>query len=190
MARYVADLRVLGAAVEFVLPTAVAPRYAPARERDTVGTGALTQAQLGLRVTLHLDMASAIVGVRSATHAVRTTPGHTPEQSTVELAAEVTFLDKDLVMLIETATPHAPRLLVQTSPQGRTAAMLSIVPQLALEQVRCEFVFVVDLSGSMDDKIADTRNAMQVRVCVCVCVCVCLCVCACACVCVCVCVCV
>ena len=172
-----ADLNVSGNSVEFFLPTTVAPRYHPLGASDAVRVGSLSgDAQQGLSVSVQVDMASAVVGVTSPTHPITiTTPTAATAltRCTVALAAGHTHLEKDLVLLVETATPHAPRMLWQRSAQGTQAAMVTLVPQLALGESKSECVFVVDRSGSMGDKIKDARDALQVCKCLYVQVCVC-----------------
>ena len=62
--RYVADLKVDGDAVEFFLPTFVAPRYTPASESDPVPMGGPAPPD-GLRFDLVAAMASDILSIES-----------------------------------------------------------------------------------------------------------------------------
>ena len=149
----------------FFLPTAVAPRYHPWHETDAVGTGALAGMRAGVTISIAAHMASAITTVTCATHDVTSTPSATdPCAATVTLAHQETHLAKDLVVLVATATPHQPRMVVEhNAATGQHTAMLTLVPAFALAQVKCEFVFIVDRSGSMaGSKIAQARDALQV----------------------------
>jgi hypothetical protein len=60
----VADLKVDGDAVEFFLPTFVAPRYTPASESDPVPKGGPAPPD-GLRFELVAAMASDIIAIES-----------------------------------------------------------------------------------------------------------------------------
>eukprot|EP00042_Codosiga_hollandica_P039762 m.335997 g.335997 ORF g.335997 m.335997 type:complete len:125 (-) comp55689_c2_seq1:1308-1682(-) len=71
-------------------------------------------------------------------------------------------LDKDFVMLVGTANPHQPRLCVEVAADGSVASMITIAPNIELDEQRCELVFLIDQSGSMaGSKIDQARNAMN-----------------------------
>ena len=79
------------------------------------------------------------------------------------LAAGTMQLDKDLVVLVATVSPHEPRVCVEIGEDGSTATMITLAPHIELDDQRCELVFVVDRSGSMSgSKIEQARNAMEV----------------------------
>ena len=163
-ARYVTELKVEGGDVVFFLPTAVAPRYNPASEKDLLlQTGSLAEGSRGLSVTARMHMASAITSVRSETHAIKFTSDGSVD-GTVTFAQPYTHLEKDLVLLVATALPHAPRLCVETGADGSRAVMLTLVPSFDVGTCKCEFIFLVDRSGSMGgEKIKQAGRAMQVR---------------------------
>ncbi len=58
-------------------------------------------------------------------------------------------LDLDLVILITTVDPHAPRMCVERGLDGSSAAVITLVPSIELHEQPCEFVFLIDRSGSM-----------------------------------------
>lgn len=89
-----------------------------------------------------------------------------PSQSkmcTVTLARGPTFLDKDFVLLVGIKDAHQPRLMVERSPASNSVAcMVTIAPQIELNKVRSELVFVIDCSGSMSGtKMADATRALK-----------------------------
>eukprot|EP00919_Chromeraceae_sp_WS-2016_P012445 GHVR01029049.1.p1 GENE.GHVR01029049.1~~GHVR01029049.1.p1 ORF type:complete len:261 (+),score=134.17 GHVR01029049.1:56-784(+) len=43
-----------------------------------------------------------------------------------------------------------------------SAIMFTLVPQFALPQLTCEFIFLLDRSGSMTTRISQTRTALQI----------------------------
>ena len=162
------DLKVDGDAVQFFLPVAVAPRYTPFFSPDLLGGMRAGHSGLagreGLSVALRMRMGSAITGVTSVTHGLQFgAAGGDGRAGMVALAGQHTHLDKDLVILVAIAAPHAPRLAVERGPHG-VVAMLTLVPSIALGTTpRCELVFVVDRSGSMGgSKMDHCRAAMQV----------------------------
>ncbi len=71
-------------------------------------------------------------------------------------------LDKDFVLLVRTANPHEPRVCVEIGEDGSTATMITLAPNIELDDERCELIFIVDRSGSMSgSKIAQARKAME-----------------------------
>jgi hypothetical protein len=173
----VAVLRAVGPAVEVFIPSFVAPRYTPAG--STVKAAASTpgfDAQCPLSISVDVQMASPITDITSTTHTIQTTVGGAdvsanpnpppPRHSaatvttampntaaTVQLAPGTTFLDKDFTISITTADPHQPRAWLERSAiTGTTAALITLVPQLEFTDCKCEFVFVVDRSGSMQGR--------------------------------------
>ena len=115
-------------------------------------------------MTLRMHMASAVTGVTSVTHGVQFVgAGGDGRSGQMTLSGQHTHMERDLVVLVATATPHAPRLAVERGPHGEVA-MLTLVPSITLGSTPCELVFVVDRSGSMGgSKMNHCRDAMQVR---------------------------
>lgn len=88
------------------------------------------------------------------------TPG--AKTATAVLAAGTTQLDKDFVLLVRTANPHEPRVCVEIAADGSTATMVTLAPHIELDDERCELIFLVDRSGSMQgSKITQARQAMS-----------------------------
>jgi hypothetical protein len=148
---HVAVLRIVGDAVEVFIPTHVAPRYG-----GPAVAGAAAAVRTPLTVTVRCEMGSAITSIASETHAIAVELEDDKGAAAATrgafslAAATVTHLDKDFVALITTAAPHQPRLVIERSPTRRTCcAVLTIAPKLEFADCKCEFVFVVDRSGSM-----------------------------------------
>jgi Ca-activated chloride channel family protein len=165
---YVAELTVEGDALHFRLPTTVSPRYAPAQDRQGVGqppSEALNpplgwQVPYGLQLTVRLEMASAIRSVESPSHPLHVELDAT--RATVTLGAREVALDRDFVLSVATAEPHAPRARLEMDAEGRRAVLVAFQPRFDAEAAPCEMVFVVDRSGSMNGtSIAEARNALQ-----------------------------
>jgi uncharacterized protein YegL len=100
--------------------------------------------------------------VTSPTHKIAVQ--HVPGESTalIALAAGHTQLDKDFVLLVSMAEPHAPRLMIEESAQHGPVAVVTLAPAFELENIPSEILFLVDRSGSMSgSKMEQVRQAMQ-----------------------------
>ena len=118
-------------------------------------------------------MASAVLDLTSTTHTIlvegeghgdaAATPTATSASARLAPGAAGGFLEKDFQLLIRTADPHAPRAFLETNPVTKTTACaVTFVPQLTFEDCMCEFVFVVDRSGSMSGAgIASAKSAIN-----------------------------
>ncbi|KJE94062.1 von Willebrand domain-containing protein [Capsaspora owczarzaki ATCC 30864] len=171
---YIVALKVEGDAVRFLLPTTVAPRYTPYRDTQEAvpSTGVIShfnywglgRAPYGLSLNVNCEMRSPITKASSPTHGIAVTQNSaTPQRAQIALAAGLTALDRDLIVLVETQTPHEPRLCLETDPEanGSRAMMLTLVPHFELDDIKCEVIFVVDRSGSMGgSQILQARNAL------------------------------
>eukprot|EP00294_Goniomonas_avonlea_P013028 CAMPEP_0114548258 /NCGR_PEP_ID=MMETSP0114-20121206/4886_1 /TAXON_ID=31324 /ORGANISM="Goniomonas sp, Strain m" /LENGTH=678 /DNA_ID=CAMNT_0001732837 /DNA_START=15 /DNA_END=2048 /DNA_ORIENTATION=- len=161
---YVTELKAEGDATRFLLPTTVAPRYTPAGVSGVPsGPSAVAGGNWGLKLSLEVEMRSPIVSVTSPSHDVVSVTGDSSATATVTLSEGRAILDKDLTILIHTADPHQPRVCVEEDGStGGRAAMLTLCPNIELDDARCEIVFVVDRSGSMaGSQIAQARSALQ-----------------------------
>ena len=127
---YVADLRTEGDAIKFFLPTYIAPRYNPPTERDPVHGGGAVKVADGLTISVAATMASAITAIRCPTHAVSITHTAGSPVAVVTLDAGLTQLDKDFELLVTTAEPHAPRVMVEHTADHGPAAVVSLVPKV------------------------------------------------------------
>ena len=143
-------------AVEVFVPAKVAPRYTPPGS-DPKGVLAQRyidahQPAVPLEISVTCEMASAVVDITSTTHTVAVElEDLEAATATARLSpSTAAFLEKDFQLLITTADPHAPRVLLETNPVTKTTACaVTFVPQLQFADCKCEFIFVVDRSGSM-----------------------------------------
>lgn len=165
---YVAELTVEGDDLRFALPTTVSPRYAPEEDRKGVGRPPSEtlnpprdwSVPYGLDLTVRLEMPSAIRALESPSHAIRLELDG--PKATVKLGGREAALDRDFVLNVKLAEAHAPRAWVEVDPLGRRAALVAFQPQLDAEEARCELIFLVDRSGSMQGtSIGEARNALQ-----------------------------
>ncbi len=71
-------------------------------------------------------------------------------------------LDRDLVVLVESSSPHDPVMFLEWDETAKTSAtMLSLVPSFSLREQKCEIIFLVDRSGSMSGQgIIQAKQAL------------------------------
>ena len=145
-------------AVRFTLPAVLKPRYVPRGSADPLAK--LPSAAQGRAPAVYdFEMAvkkEGVASVTSPTHAIAETRGE--DGIRVSLAeGDARPLEKDLVILVARSGAHVPSAvcelgnptLSQRSYMGAPAVMLSFFPEFASERAACEFVFLVDRSGSM-----------------------------------------
>ena len=101
-----------------------------------------------------------IVREKERVSSVTSGPTHTVEVKEKEQEMEVTLqsagpLDKDLVVLVTYKDPHQPWVVVEVGVKGSnslmasTAVMVDFFPKFEVTQSACEYIFLVDRSGSM-----------------------------------------
>ena len=150
-------------AVRFSLPAVLKPRYTPSGSTDPLGPigagdgSSVARGSVSAVFNFELDAldGASVSHITSPTHTIttQTKSGHihvTPGSATP--------LDKDLVVLVHLNEPHSPKAIPElgdhTQSQkkfmGSPAVMLNFFPKFESKQAACEFIFVVDRSGSMN----------------------------------------
>ena len=122
-----------------------------------------------LSVTVHVTLPSPLVQITSPSHpTLFTQRSLTPHSASLHYStAGAASLDADLVFLIEQRRCFEPRAMLELDPALRTAAVsLAFIPpplpMAAASALSCEFVFLIDRSGSMaGSSIAAVRSTMQ-----------------------------
>jgi Ca-activated chloride channel family protein len=156
------------AADRYVLPTTVAPRYAPAV--DQAGLGETPEQLLnppsrgevayGLTFEAEIQLSVAVCGVESPTHPIGLRMDG--QQARVYLSQEDVALDRDLVLLVRRAEAHAPRVQVERDGAGAATLGVTFAPEFERAQAPCELLFLLDCSGSMGgSSIASAKDALQ-----------------------------
>jgi hypothetical protein len=162
-----------GGEVRFSLPATLKPRYTPAGSTnplEKVG-GADEQVQQA-SISSVQNFKLSVFGqedidqVTSPTHSIVTDRGD--EIVNVVLSGENQSLASDLVILIKHRDPHAPKAIVELGKEDgkefmkKSALMVNFFPDLAnVESLECEFIFLVDRSGSMRGSyIASARETL------------------------------
>jgi hypothetical protein len=164
----VSELPLEGDDIRFTLPTAIAPRYAPAEDRKGVGETEAErvsppyalQVPYGLGLKVDVETTAPVRSVESPSHPVAVTIED--GRATVTLSEREAALDRDVVLKITLAETHTPRALVERGPHGDSYALVSFRPDLEARPSAAEVVFLIDRSGSMQGtSIAEARGALQ-----------------------------
>jgi len=157
-----------GPALRVTIPSTVAPRYLPEsltdtqrREFERSAPPYSLSVPYGMTVDLDIDSASAIRGVESPSHPIRCAVDGTRAQ--VTLSHGEVAMDRDFVLTVEVAEPHAAKALVGRF-DDRDHLLLELVPEDADHRVEKprNVCFLVDCSGSMmGESIDQARRAVD-----------------------------
>ncbi|CAG8457515.1 1321_t:CDS:10 [Dentiscutata erythropus] len=147
-------------AVRFVFPTAIAPRYgqsgySPANDGKKLIPDAISYssgANYYLDLAITCRMTSVIQNIESPSHHISTELNidGNPNVSKITLAEQITYLEKDFILVVKSLGLDQPRAFVEYNPQTETnCIMLTLVPKFAINTIMSELIFVIDRSGSM-----------------------------------------
>ncbi|CAG8063283.1 unnamed protein product [Penicillium salamii] len=124
-----------------------------------------------IKVDLVMEKGSNIRSIRSPSHPIQVDLGRIssmPETSFESHFASVRLnqkavLGEDFVITVNADSQDIPLALLETHPSlpGQKALMVSLVPKFTLPSDPSEIVFVIDRSGSMQDKIPTLRSALE-----------------------------
>ncbi len=153
--------------VHFTLPSVLKQRYVPAGSSNPLQMAGVFSSPLSnsqpqqqatalavFEFSLHVLNPSLISSVTSPTHSVLTQRN---EEAIVVSLGQPQPLENDLVISVVHADPHKPsaltelggRSLSQRSYMGAPAVMLNFFPKFDTKRAACEFIFLIDRSGSM-----------------------------------------
>ena len=145
--------------VRFTLPSVLKPRYTPEGSSDPLAATqnpSVKQASVAgvFKFSMSIEGAKRVAKVSSPTHQVKTE--ETMDCVDVCIAGEGP-VSGDVTILIGYKDPHEPMAMVEAAIEGSKtkemkskAVMLTFFPKFSvLQKVACEFIFVVDRSGSM-----------------------------------------
>ena len=145
----------------FSLPTVLKPRYTPAGSTDPLaaigGEGGQVEKGSAPAVSsfnIVVDRAEGVSSITSPTHDITTSQR---EHGCTEVSlSKGDPPGKDLVILVKYKDPNTPRASVEKEKEEKgnelmsnPAVMLEFFPKFASLQAACEFLFVIDRSGSM-----------------------------------------
>lgn len=149
--------------VHFTLPSVLKPRHVSAGSTNPLHmTGMMSGGVFPQQVSapavfdfnLHILNPSLISTVISPTHSVITQRN---EEAIVVSLGQPQPLENDLVISVMHTDPHTPSVLIecgghslsQHSYMGAPAVMLNFFPKFDTKRAACEFIFLIDRSGSM-----------------------------------------
>ncbi|GBB90906.1 hypothetical protein RclHR1_00180044 [Rhizophagus clarus] len=147
--------------IRFVLPTHIAPRYGSSEYSSSSNDGKIlnpdavsysNRADFYLDLTVTCRMTSTIQNIESPSHKISTEMNidENPKISKITLTEQITYLEKDFILVVKSKDLNQPRAFVEYNPETQTnCVMLTLVPTFALNATMSELIFVVDRSGSM-----------------------------------------
>ena len=152
--------------LSFTLPAVLKPRYTPTSQG--IGTTPAppsetsVDGQTGIsQFLLRVHNATSIASIASATHSISVEEQADADIKAVTLSEEHALLLKtDLVIQIGLVEPHSPIAVVERGKESDGTfksdhlLMVNFMPQFPAlgDSPRCEFVFLVDQSGSMSGR--------------------------------------
>ncbi|KAJ5222323.1 uncharacterized protein N7469_008563 [Penicillium citrinum] len=152
----------------YKFPLSIAPRYGAASH----DIGFQTQPpQTSLRVDISMEKGSNIREIRSPGHPITVTLGRTssmdemafePRYASVTLRENV-LSNGNFILTINATNQDRPCSFLETHPTlpDQQALMVSLVPKFTIQSEDPEIIFVIDRSGSMEDKIPTLRSALN-----------------------------
>lgn len=155
----------------FTIPTVIAPRYGSVA---TNTNNSVTTNGISISVDIAVDEGSVIRGIQSPSHPIAVTMGRTSttadedsfdnHHASATLTLGTAVLEKDFVIVVLAKGQDTPRALLETHPTipNQRALMTTLEPKFNLPSIHPEIVFVVDRSGSMEDRIPTLVAALKV----------------------------
>ncbi|HYE85638.1 MAG TPA: VIT and VWA domain-containing protein, partial [Vicinamibacterales bacterium] len=166
---YVSELPQTKDSLRVLIPTTISPRYIPpdqartmdAAELDHLNPPVMLQVPYGLTLNVNIDAGSDIREIASLSHPAQVRVSGKTAQ--VSLVGQNIQLDQDFVLTVALADAHKPSAIVARDSAGVRAVMVNLIPDLSgLKRAPCEYLFIIDRSGSMDGpSIAQARSALQ-----------------------------
>ena len=162
----------------FSLPATLKPRYTPAGSTDPLAKvgGADEGGEQVVQVSvpgvqkfkLSVFSPEDVDEVTSPTHSIAVKRESGNDAITMALSDENQSLASDLVILVKHKLPHSPKALVESGEEAgkdfmkKSAVMINFFPELSnVETLECEFIFLVDRSGSMSGSyISSARETL------------------------------
>ncbi|MEI6234885.1 MAG: VIT domain-containing protein [Planctomycetota bacterium] len=167
---YATELEQNGDTIRLMIPTTISPRYISQDELKKMDPSELDHitpptvaggVPYGLKLTVDMTAAGDVREVSCPSHpATVAMDGRTIR---VELAGQDIQLDQDFVLNVRLAKPHEAYASVARDGDGARAVMVNLFPDLkSFKRGPCEFIFIVDRSGSMDgESITRARAALS-----------------------------
>ena len=145
--------------VRFTLPSVLKPRYTPEGSTDPLAAApnpSVKHASIAgvFKFRMIVEGSAKVAGVSSPSHKLKI--DRTPDCAVNVCIADKGPLKGDVTILIGYKDPHEPMVIVEQPKEGSKtkemkskAVMLNFFPKFTSVDAACEFIFVVDRSGSM-----------------------------------------
>ncbi|KAF4902454.1 von Willebrand factor A domain-containing protein 5A [Colletotrichum fructicola] len=161
--------------IRLTIPTSIAPRYG-SYPGTLMEKPSNVSSKDGIEIVVDAEMpdGSAIKSIQSPSHPIAVSVGSTSTVSadatpslqlaSATLSLGTAELERDFIVQIIATNTSNPIAVLETHPTipHQQAIMATLVPKFKLATTKPEVVFVCDRSGSMQGKIADLKNALQI----------------------------
>ncbi|KAJ5016244.1 von Willebrand factor A domain-containing protein 5A [Colletotrichum sp. SAR 10_99] len=161
--------------IRLTIPTSIAPRYG-SYPGTLMEKPSNISSKDGIEIVVDAEMpdGSAIKSIQSPSHPIAVSVGSTSIMSSdatpslqlasATLSLGTAELERDFIVQIIATNTSNPIAVLETHPTipHQQAIMATLVPKFKLATTKPEVVFVCDRSGSMQGKIADLKNALQI----------------------------
>ncbi|CAG8537383.1 5733_t:CDS:2, partial [Scutellospora calospora] len=100
-----------------------------------------------LELAITCRMTSVIQSIESPSHHISTELNidGNPNVSRITLAEQITYLEKDFILVVKSLDLDKPRAFIEYDPKTETnCVMLTLVPKFALNTIMSELIFVID----------------------------------------------
>ncbi|MDO8804979.1 MAG: VIT and VWA domain-containing protein [Elusimicrobiota bacterium] len=167
----VSRLEYRGGAMRFFLPTAIGPRYVPAKMPDKDGIP--VDAQLnppfalsvpyGIEIEVVIENKADLKGIESHSHRVKTV--FKGGKTIVSLSGDLVPMDQDFILDLQLEDAAKTRAYCAADKNYSYLGVDFSLPaqKLTLKKPASELVFVLDCSGSMQgDSISQSKQALQI----------------------------
>ena len=156
---YIMELPVENGQTKLTIPTTIMPRYKPKNDSSNLGREKIRYnlrnkyRPADLSICIETFMNHKINGITCLTHELKNTIKRKPSE-TGQFKAVITLkngktdvMDRDLVLMIDSDVGQ-PAVMIERNGDS-TAAMLSLIPNIPLDEQKSELIFLVDRSASM-----------------------------------------
>ncbi|KAK2729834.1 von willebrand domain containing protein [Colletotrichum kahawae] len=161
--------------IRLTIPTSIAPRYG-SYPGTLMEKPSNVSSKDGIEIVVDAEMpdGSAIKSIQSPSHPIAVSVGSTStmgadatpslQLASATLSLGTAELERDFIVQIIATNTSNPVAVLETHPTipHQQAIMATLVPKFKLATTKPEVVFVCDRSGSMQGKINDLKNALQI----------------------------
>ncbi|KAJ5342894.1 hypothetical protein N7541_012018 [Penicillium brevicompactum] len=155
--------------IRYTIPSTIGHRYGTRNANSDPPPGALTKT--AIKIDFVMEKGSNIRSVRSPSHPIQVDLGRVSDMphsafeshlASIKLHQNAVIAE-DFVITVNADKQDLPFALLETHSDlpDQKALMVSLVPKFNLPLESSEIVFVIDRSGSMEDKIPTLRSALE-----------------------------